>query len=503
MSVVHRPAATSAVELDAALDVEALAAVAHGAPVRIAVAATERMRASHDRLLSLLYEGRHVYGASSGVGDLRTSEVDIDAWNALQLNIVRSHACAVGPPLPETIVRGAMASRLATFCRGYSAVRPCLAELLAAMLDARVTPVVPSIGSVGASGDPVLLAHVALVLVGEGEATVAGGAPLAGAAALGDAGLTPLALQPREGLAMVNGLDFSLAAATLQLVRARRLLAWADAAAALSLEALNASLGPFEPRVQRLRGAGRHRDVAAAARAQCDGSTLVREPGDGTQDPYCVRCLPLVHGALHETLDQAGGTIDADLAAVIDNPLVPHDGGDVMQCGHFHGQRLALAGDATAASVCAVANICHARTALLLSGHRGLPRMLADDPGAQSGLMMVETTSASLVGRIRMQSSPASIHSMPVSAEQEDHVSMSWEAWRRCDDLHDAFSHIVAIELLTAAVAIGRRDGDPGTGNAARLRQLGLTDPPRGDRSCAPDLRRIAALVDAEAPGGV
>jgi histidine ammonia-lyase len=490
------------VVIDDGLSLADLLAVAVGrAQVALGVDARQRMAASSRLLMRWLEGDRYVYGASSGVGDLRGHEIDASDGDRLQANIVRSHCCGVGPPLDTSVVRAALVLRTAVFARGYSAVRPELAALMAEMLNRSVHPIVPSIGSVGASGDPVLLAHVGLAMVGEGLVRVGAGPTVPAAEGLAAVGLRPVRLRPREGLAIVNGLDFTLGLAALVVTRADMLLRWADAIAALALEAATGSLEPFDERVQHIRGPGGHRRVAAGLRERCAGSRLARTEA-GPQDPYCLRCIPQVHGASADVVAAALDMLDSELQGVVDNPLILADESVLRHCGHFHGQRLAMAADHLALALCNLANISLNRTSLLLRGFRGLPKMLCRSPGFESGLMMVETTGGAIVGRMRAAAAPASVHSLSVSAEQEDHVSMSFEGWMRCSSLLDRLGDLLAIELLTAATAAtwrGRQLLGAGTAPVAALHPEHV-DPV--DRPLAPELARLAELLRFDPPAG-
>lgn len=485
---------------DNGLSLDDLLAVACGsARLSLGPRAHERMGASHRLLATWLEGGNHVYGASSGVGDLRTHEIDADDGALLQLGIVRSHSCGVGPPLDTPVVRAAVALRAAALARGYSAARPALPELMVQMLNSGVHPVVPSGGSVGASGDPVPLAHIGLAMIGEGRVRLHDGPEMPAAEGLAAAGLRPVELRPREGLALVNGLDVSLGLAALAVARAETLAGWAGAIAALSLEGAAGSLEPFDEQVQHVRGPGGHREVAADVRRRCRSSRLVGT-GAGAQDPYCLRCVPQVHGASADVVSATRATLDAELDGVVDNPLVFAENAVLRHCGHFHGQRLAMAADNLAVALCNLANVSLARTGLLLRGFRGLPRMLCPRPGAQSGLMMLETTAGSIVGRMRAGAAPVSIHSVAVSSEQEDHVSMAFEAWRRCSPLLDGLADVLAIELLTAATAAswrGRESLGVGTAPVAAL-HTGPID--SADRPLAPDLAHLSGLLRGGPP---
>jgi histidine ammonia-lyase len=489
------------ITIDGALSRADLHAIVHGAPVRLGARAVVRMCESHEALSAWLDHGRRVYGASSGVGDFRDEEIPSDARGQFQLNIVRSHCCGVGPALPTELVRAAFALRVATFAGGHSAVRPELAEQMASMLNAAVHPVVPQCGSVGASGDPVLLAHMALPIIGEGYARVGSGAAMPGAEALAKRGLKPMTLVPREGLALVNGLDFTVGAAALLAVGIERLLDWADAVAALTLDVTYAHEDPFGAEVQRVRGEGRHNFVAARVSRLRSGSSRARDGASASQDPYCLRCVPQVHGASWTVFDRYRATVQDELTAVIDNPLVFAREGAVRHCGHFHGQELALAADHLALAIANLANIAHARLSLLLSGTRDLPRMLSVAPGFCSALMMLETTSASLVARIRALTAPLSIHPIAVSAEQEDHTSMSWEAVRRTDALLAQLGYVLAAEAVAGVAAAGFRPA-ASLGHRTRglVEALASHIGPFGvDRPLGDDVETLATMMLREA----
>ncbi len=456
--VAAEPPREGAVELDLGLARGDLQRVVAGAPIRLSQEATVRMGASQDTLSRALAANKKIYGIHTGLGDL--SEADAETgWDAEgQREMIGSHSCGVGSPLGEQTVRAALALRAANLARGHSAVRPAIVEFLCELLNRRVIPVVPNGGSVGASGDPILLAHVAGVMIGEGRATVESGPPLPARSALESAGLTPVALEVREGLALVNGLDFSLAASIDAAIGARRVLDWANAIAALVLEAFIGSSEPFLNRVQSARGTGRHLDIADLIRDLTRGSDLIGKAciEGSPQDPYSLRCIPQVHGATTEALDHVERIIDVELAATIDNPLAFPEVEAVHHCGHFHGQALALACDYLALALAGQANISHARSSLLLRGRRGLPKMLSS-PESGDSLMMLETVSASLLGRARAMAAPVSVHNVMASPLQEDHVSMAWEAARRTGQLTALVSDVLAIEAIEAVVAAGIR----------------------------------------------
>jgi histidine ammonia-lyase len=451
-SIDVAPARMSPITLEGSLRREELNAVVDGAKMVLGDTARTRLKAGNQVLVRRLAAGVNVYGVSSGVGDLRDIAVASEACDDLQRNIVRSHCCGIGPPLPARLVRGALALRAATFACGYSAVRPQLVERMLAMLNARIHPIVPAQGSVGASGDPVLLAHVAYAITGEGTAQLGDGARRSVAELLARVGLEPMRLTGREGLALLNGLDFTIAAAVLLHADADRLFGWSDTIAALTLDALSAASASFSIELQRLRGEGRHCDVAT--RIADLRRWGVMAPFGSAQDPYCLRCIPQVHGASWTALDRHAATVDRELTAVIDNPLIFPEPEVVYHCGHFHGQELAFSADHLALAVTSLANIAQARISLLLRGTRGLPRMLSREPGVRCGLMMLETTSASLVARMRTAATPLSIQSLPASSEQEDHTSMAWEAVRRTDALLSDLAGVLAVEAIAAVEAL-------------------------------------------------
>jgi histidine ammonia-lyase len=447
------------VELDRYLTRQDLQWVLSGAVIRLSTSAVRRMEASCASFGQAVTGGGRIYGVDTGLGDLVQIDGDAVLGPERHRDLIRSHACGVGEPLNEDVVRMGMALRAANLARGHSAVRPLVVRALCELLNRRVAPIVPSIGSVGASGDPILLAHVAAVLIGDGVARVAGGPPVPTATALSDVGLKPVHLQGREGLALVNGLDFSLAMCIDATAGARRALRWANAIAALSLEAFAGSKDPFLDQVQAVRGTGPHRQVAESIRQLIHGSDLI-DGGSAAglpQDPYSLRCIPQVHGSVTAAVDRVEYALDQELLATVDNPVTIGMRGSVHHCGHFHGQELALSCDYLAIALVALANIAHARSALLLRGQRGLPLMLAGKRGS-SGLMMLETLSASLIGRARAMATPLSIQSISASSIQEDHVSMAWEAARRTRHLGEIVFDVLAVEAVEAIAAARARD---------------------------------------------
>jgi histidine ammonia-lyase len=427
-----------------------------GAPAPLTSAARARLVRGRETVDAMVAEGTVVYGVTTGFGDL--SSVRIDAADAaqLQLNLVRSHAIGVGEPLPAEVVRGMLLLLANSLSKGHSGVRPELVELLLGLLERDVLPVVPSRGSVGASGDLAPLAHVAVVLCGEGEATV-GGKRLDGGEALRSAGLEPIKLAAKEGLALINGTHLMAACGALALRDARRLLDAAIVTAALSLEAFMGSTTPFDARIHELRPHPGQRAVAARLRSLLEGSAIVASHADcgRVQDPYTLRCLPQVIGAIADALDYAEGVLERELDAVTDNPLLFPDDGEAVSGGNFHGQPLSLALDHLGLALCELASFAERRTYALLSpSYAGLPRFLTPHPGLSSGLMIAQYTQAALVNECQVLSHPAGAGSVPTSAGMEDFNSMGAWAALKARQIVDCAAHVVAIELVCACQGV-------------------------------------------------
>jgi histidine ammonia-lyase len=401
-------------------------------------------------------EGRVIYGVTTGFGHLAAVRIDPADAAQLQLNLVRSHAVGSGDALDEEIVRGMLFALAASLARGHSGVRVEVVELLLALLERGVVPVIPSRGSVGSSGDLAPLAHLALVLVGEGEATV-GGERLPGAEALDRAGLAPIVLSAKEGLALINGTHLMVAAGVLALRDAERLLEAAVVACALSLEAFKGSTVPFDARLHAVRRhPGSHR-VAERLRRLVDGSPIVASHADcgRVQDPYTLRCAPQVIGAVADGLDYAMAAFERELEAVTDNPLVFPDDGEVLSGGNFHGQPLSLPLDHVALAMCELASFSERRTYALLSpSYAGLPPFLTPHPGLSSGLMIAQYAAAALVNECQTLAHPAGAGSIPTSAGQEDFNSMgAWAALKARTVVGHA-AHVVATELVCACQGV-------------------------------------------------
>jgi histidine ammonia-lyase len=401
-----------------------------------------------------------VYGVNTGFGKLASIRIDAADVATLQRNLILSHCCGVGQPLAENIVRLIMTLKLVSLGRGASGVRIALIRLLEAMLARNVIPVIPEKGSVGASGDLAPLAHMAAVMMGEGEA-FAGGVRMPGAEALAQAGLQPVELAAKEGLALINGTQTSTALALAGLFRAHRAAQAALITGAMSTDAAMGSSAPFHPDIHTLRGHRGQIDTAATLRALLAGSAIRESHVEGderVQDPYCIRCQPQVDGACLDILRAAGRTLEIEANAVTDNPLVLSDG-SVVSGGNFHAEPVAFAADQIALAICEIGAIAQRRIALLVDPalSYGLPAFLAKKPGLNSGLMIAEVTSAALMSENKQMSHPASVDSTPTSANQEDHVSMACHGARRLLQMTDNLFGIIGIELLTATQGVDCR----------------------------------------------
>jgi histidine ammonia-lyase len=399
-----------------------------------------------------------VYGINTGFGSLAEVKIPRDALGALQRNLLRSHAAGVAEPLPARAVRAMMALRANVLAKGYSGIRVSTLELLIAALNARVHPVVPSRGSVGASGDLAPLAHLSLVLIGEGQATVGGDAAvLDGAAALSRAGLAPIALEAKEGLALINGTQASAAVAALAVLGAERLARATDIAAALAIDGLRGSFHPFEARLHDPRPHPGQRTSAANLLALLRDSAINRshENCGLVQDAYSMRCAPQVHGAARDAFANARRTIEIEANAATDNPMVFSDTGDIVSGGNFHGAPIAVSADLAVLGLLQLATISERRADRLVNPVlSGLAPFLTRDSGLHSGYMMAQVTAAALVSELKTLAHPSSVDTIPTSANREDHVSMSMAAALKAERALELATRVVAIELLLACQAI-------------------------------------------------
>lgn len=428
-----------------------------GTPVRIAAAFDAGMQSAADRIALIAAGDAAVYGINTGFGKLASIRIDAGDVATLQRNLILSHCCGVGAPLAENIVRLVMSLKLISLGRGASGVRLEVVRLIEAMLEKGVIPVIPEKGSVGASGDLAPLAHMAAVMMGQGEAWYLG-ARLSGQLALDRAGLTPVVLAAKEGLALINGTQVSAALALAGLFRAHRAGQAALLTGAMSTDAAMGSPAPFHPEIQALRGHRGQIDTAAALRALLSGSSIRDSHLEGdtrVQDPYCIRCQPQVDGACLDLLRAVGRTLEIEANAVTDNPLVLSDG-SVVSGGNFHAEPVAFAADQIALAICEIGAIAQRRIALLVDPalSHGLPAFLANQPGLNSGMMIAEVTSAALMSENKQMAHPASVDSTPTSANQEDHVSMACHGARRLLPMTENLFAIIGIEALTAAQGI-------------------------------------------------
>ena len=430
------------------------------APARLDDSFRPGIARAAERIAEIAGGDAAVYGINTGFGKLASVRIAADDVATLQRNLILSHCCGVGQPLPTEIVRLVMVLKLISLGRGASGVKPATVELIEAMLARGVVPVIPEKGSVGASGDLAPLAHMAAVMMGEAEAFFSG-ERLSGRDALARAGLAPVVLSAKEGLALINGTQVSTALALAGLFRAHRAANAALITGALSTDAAMGSSAPFVEEIHTLRGHRGQIETAAALRALMAGSEIRESHLEGderVQDPYCIRCQPQVDGACLDLLRMAARTLEIEANAVTDNPLVLSDGA-VVSGGNFHAEPVAFAADQIAIAVCEIGAIAQRRIALLVDPALsfGLPAFLAKKPGLNSGLMIAEVTSAALMSENKQMAFPASVDSTPTSANQEDHVSMACHGARRLLQMTDNLAGIVGIEAVTAAQGIDFR----------------------------------------------
>jgi histidine ammonia-lyase len=478
-------------------------AVYRGAGVRLDPACRPAMAASARAVEAIVARGEPVYGINTGFGKLASVRIEAGDLARLQTNIVLSHAAGVGEPVPPEIVRLMMGLKIASLAQGASGVRPQTVAMLEAMLAQGVLPVVPSQGSVGASGDLAPLAHMAAPMIGVGEVETPGGRAPA-AAALRAAGLAPLALGPKEGLALLNGTQFSTAYALAALFAAGDLLQAGLVTGALSTDTAKGSDAPFDARVHALRGHPGQIACGAALRALMAGSAIReshRLGDDRVQDPYCLRCQPQVMGAALDVIRQAAATLAIEANAVSDNPLIVAEAGGegiARSGGNFHGQPVAFAADMLALALCEIGGLAERRIAMLMDPALSrLPAFLTPHPGLNSGFMVAQVTAAALVAENRQRAAPASIDSIPTSANQEDHVSMSAHAARRLLPMADNVGRILGIELLAACQGCDLHGPLRSSAPLERVRALVRSRVRHldEDRLMAPDIEAAAEMV--------
>ena len=532
MSPASGPAGGSTVVLDGSpLSVADVVAVArHGASVTMTPRAAERMAPARAVVERIVAEGASVYGVTTGFGALAAVKVSPAEARRLQRSLVLSHAAGMGDLVEAEVVRAMMLLRARTLAAGLSGARPELAEALVGLLVANVVPVVPELGSLGASGDLAPLAHVGAVLIGEGEVLDADGRRRPGADGLAAAGLEPVVLEAKEGLALLNGTEGMLAHLCLALADLDRLAATADVACAITVEALLGTDATYRPELHSIRPhPGQQRSAANLSRLLA-GSEIVASHGPSdhaVQDAYSLRCAPQVHGASRDVIAFARSVVERELASVTDNPVVlpsaagegpggsgVSPGGEVASTGNFHGQPLAFAADFCAIALADLAAISERRTDRLLDPARsqGLPAFLAVEAGINSGFMLAHYTAAAAVNRLRTHATPASIDSISTSGGQEDHVSMGWNGCRKLRTSIEDAGRVLAIEILCAAQALElRREGSGSFGPGIGHPESGLRPSPETeavisrlraevaalptDRFLAPDLAAAEELV--------
>ena len=498
-------------------DVEAVAR--HGGTAELDSDARSRMQEAREVVERLVADGAVAYGVTTGFGDLASVSIRPEDTGRLQENLLMSHAAGVGPSFPAEVVRAMLLLRANTLALGHSGCRPLLVDRLLAFLAAGVHPIVPEQGSLGASGDLAPLAHLALPLIGRGEVEL-GGRRLPAMAALRETGLEPLRLEAKEGLALLNGTQMMGAVGALVLADADRLVQTASVAAAISVEALLGTDVAFSAAYQLARPHPGQVAVAAELRHLLRGSTIqASHHGDAhkVQDPYSLRCVPQVHGAVRDTLDHLRRVLDIELNSATDNPLIfpaggvaPADtvatgGGLVISGGNFHGEPIALALDFAKIALAELGSISERRTAQLVDArlNGGLPPFLADSSGLDSGMMIHQYTAAALVSENKVLAHPASVDSIPTSANQEDHVSMGSISARHARAVVENVERIVAIELLVGAQALDARldllpGTEPGAGVAEAHRRIRMAVTRlAGDREPGPDIAAATLLVRA------
>jgi histidine ammonia-lyase len=456
--------------------------------------------ASAETIKRALASGAAVYGVNTGFGLLAATRIEDDKLDALQRNLVLSHCAGVGPAFPDHIVRLASALKIIGLAQGRSGVRRVVIDALLRLLEAKAYPVIPSQGSVGASGDLAPLAHLSAALIGEGEIRL-GGEVLPAREALQRIGLVPLTLGPKEGLALLNGTQISTALALDAFFRAEDVFDAALIAGAMSVDALKGSDAPFDPRIQEARGHVGQIEVAARLRALIHGSAI-RESHvqcDRVQDPYSLRCQPQVMGACLDVLRHAGATLETEANAVTDNPLVFAEDDSVLSGGNFHAEPVAFAADMIAMATAEIASLSERRIALLVDPKMsGLPAFLVEDSGLNSGFMILHVTAAALVSENKTLAHPASVDTIPTSANQEDHVSMATFGARKAGDIATNAANVVAIELLAAAQGLDFHAPlltSPALQDA-HVKVRALSPRLRGDRALSGDIAAVRTLLE-------
>ena len=484
------------------LTLKQVAAVASGVEhVALSAAARARVEESRRVVEKIVAQGRTVYGVNTGFGKLSDVHIEPSQLCQLQLNLVRSHSCGLGPPLSEAEARAMLLLRANVLAHGYSGCRPVLIERLIAMLERGVMPVIPEKGSVGASGDLAPLAHLALAIIGKGEAFYRG-ERLLGAEALRRAGIEPLQLEVKEGLALLNGTQSMAAVGALALHRAERVAGIADVAGAMTLEALRCTPVAFDERIQKARPHPEQLAVAAHLRELLRDSEIRRshlENDPRVQDAYSLRCMPQVHGAVRGALSHAREVVEIETGSATDNPLVFSDTGEVLSGGNFHGAPLALSFDYAAIALTDLMSISERRIDRLVNPdlNEDLPPFLTAHPGTSSGFMMMQVTAVALLSEAKVLAHPASTDNVPTDGGKEDHVSMGMTAATKLRSIVENAEHLTAIELITAAEGLEYRAPlQPGRGVKQAYEIVRAHVPPLiNDRPLAPDILKIVEAI--------
>ncbi len=468
--------------------------------VKIASSALKCMETSRQCIEEIIAEGQIAYGINTGFGKLANIHIPQDELEELQLNLVLSHACGTGELIPQDVIRAAMLLKANALCKGFSGTRPLVAEFLIKMLNNGVIPCVPKKGSVGASGDLAPLSHMTLVMLGLGDAWF-NDKKISGKEALSAIQLKPLKLKAKEGLALLNGTQIMTAYAALALYRAKNLLKLADIAGAITVESLLGTKVAFDHRIQKARGFKHQIEVGANLEKLMADSEIVESHKDcgKVQDAYSSRCIPQVHSAVRHAIDFVEQMVTIELNASTDNPLVFPTEHEILSGGNFHGQPISLACDTMAIALAQLANISERRLENLMDTNQsGLPPFLASNSGTNSGFMIAQVTAAALVSENKVLCHPASVDSIPTSANQEDFVSMGTHAARKAFEVLDNVETIIGIELLAGCQAIDfRKDLKPGKGTYPAFQKIRETIPAmHRDRFLQKDINKIKQLIE-------
>lgn len=480
------------------LQIEDVVAIARGgARIELTKEAIENVRRSRSMVDRMVEEQRVIYGITTGFGKFSDVMISGEDVSKLQENLIMSHACGMGDPYPVEVVRGIMALRINALAKGYSGIREETLLNLVELCNRGVHPIIPQQGSLGASGDLAPLAHMVLVMLGKGEAEV-NGQRLSGKDALEQVGLAPIRLQAKEGLALINGTQAMTAQLCLALYDARVVLESAEVISAMTVEALRGIPKAFDPQLHLVRPHPGQQESSRKLLLHLAGSERTSSQGElRVQDPYSLRCIPQVHGATRDTLEYVWQTVTRECNSVTDNPILFSETGDVISGGNFHGQPMAFAADFMAIAIAELANISERRTERLVNPQlSGLPGFLTENGGLHSGFMITQYVAASIVSENKVLCHPASVDSIPSSANQEDHVSMGTTATRKLRTVVGNTAKVLAIEYLAAAQAIEFGTGELGAGTGRAYQQLRNVIPRlTEDREMHPDLARAEQLV--------